>query len=228
MVNWTHNGKEMLSHGDFTSDTVEGEDMKKCKKCRIEKDTRCFYRAKTNIDGMSGKCVVCTKGDNKNRFRTKKGVISRIYNSQLSVSRRRGHQLPSYTSRELYEWCMSTVEFHQIFNDWKSCGFRSELKPSIDRLDDYDGYHFGNIQILTWEENNQKNRDDTKSGKNKKKLKSIFQFNLDGDLIKMHDSIAIAGRETGANITHIVQNAQGNSNSCGGYLWRYTNDALAI
>jgi len=22
MVNWTHNGKEMLSHGDFTSDTV--------------------------------------------------------------------------------------------------------------------------------------------------------------------------------------------------------------
>lgn len=204
----------------------------KCKKCKLNKSEDSFYKVKTNLSGRSGKCIDCTKKDTSSTFQTKKGLVARIYNTQLAVSKRRNHQFPAYTSRELYEWCMSTVEFHQLFNNWKSAGYLEKLKPSIDRLDDYDGYHFGNIQIVTWGYNNNKGYADTKSGKNSKKSKTIYKFDLDGNIIDSYLSIAIACRENNmskSQTSHITAMAKhGNGNHVGGFIWRYTDNALEI
>jgi len=202
--------------------------MVSCKKCNKDKDDSKFYKVKTNANGLSGTCISCTKKDNENRFHTKSGIVARIYNTQLATSRRRGHQLPAYTKNELYEWLMSQDKFHLIFNEWKSSGFKKDLKPSVDRLNDEDGYHFGNIQIETWDYNNKKGQRDIYSGKNKKRLKEIYQFDFDGNLIATYPSIAIAGRATGSNIGHIGQVAKGKNASCNGFIWRYTNGSMDI
>lgn len=92
--------------------------------------------------------------------RTKKGLVSTIYTHQVDHSKRRGHNLPTYTRQELYEWVINNGCFNELYYNWVDSGYVKLLLPSVDRIKDDLGYSFNNIQLTTWEENHIKGYSD--------------------------------------------------------------------
>jgi len=156
-----------------------------------------------------------------NYYKTKRGIITKIYNHQKDGSIKRGHVPPAYTKEELYDWCMSQHIFHNLYDLWVISSFDKKQKPSIDRIMDSDGYKFSNIQIMTWRENHKKGYEDRRSGKNKKTLKAVQQLTKDGVPISDHYSISQASRDTGVNLHNIQSVCSGKRKTAGGFRWRY-------
>jgi len=129
-------------------------------------------------------------------------------------------EAPKYTKDELSEW-MYKNNLENIYNEWVNSNFNKDLKPSIDRLNDYVGYEFGNIRLVTWGENNLKYKEDVKNGINTKQTKAVLQFSKDGTLIKEHYSIRSASREL--NIMHggIMRCCKNKQSIAYGFIWKY-------
>ena len=51
--------------------------------------------------------------------------------------------------------------------------------------------------------------------------KMVYQYDLQGQLIKTYFGVVMAAKETGCNKTAIAQRCNGNGLTCGGYLWSY-------
>jgi len=157
----------------------------------------------------------------KRYSRTKNGLVARIYNSQKTGSKSRGHSMPSYSKQELKDWLYSQHIFHDLYDLWVMSGFDKEQRPSVDRLDDYVGYEFGNIQVMTWRENRVKYYLDKVSGKNNKTALPVLQFDKYGNSVNRYHSISEASRITGTNKSNIAQCAKGKRTSAGGFVWKY-------
>lgn len=52
-------------------------------------------------------------------------------------------------------------------------------------------------------------------------MKSVNQYDLDGNFIKTYSSLSEAHRETGISISNISKNIRGQANRAGGYIWKY-------
>jgi len=136
-------------------------------------------------------------------LRTKQGVITGIYYSQVARSKLKGLALPKYTLEQLRAWMFTQPNFEELYNNWKKSGYEKDLVPSVDRIDDYKGYSFDNIQLTTWEENNRKGYSDRKNGINNKISKVVIQYDLNGNKLKKYHSVREAGRRTGINHRNI-------------------------
>ena len=131
--------------------------------------------------------------------------------------------MPEYTKAELTEWLFSQELFHKLFQEWKISNFKKELIPSVDRIDNSKGYSFGNIQLMTWNENNYKAHADRKSGQLITTHKTVLQFTKDGKFVAKYISIHQAGRETGISFKSISRVCNGERNFTGGYVWKFKN-----
>ena len=54
--------------------------------------------------------------------------------------------------------------------------------------------------------------------------KSVMQYDLKGNFIKEYESAEEARRMTGISSTNIRSTCRGEQKSCGGYLWKFSND----
>jgi len=132
-----------------------------------------------------------TLADNTSKYRkTKKGIVTRIYSTQIEKSKRRGHRPPEYTKKELTEWLYSQPRFHELYSEWVNSGYLTELKPSVDRREHKIHYCMTNIQLMTWRENNLK-------GIEESRRKEVRVFNRSGTLDKYYPSITAAGKALG-------------------------------
>ena len=68
----------------------------------------------------------------------------------------RGHKPPEYSFEQFYNWLINQQKFEKLYNDWIASGCENNLKPSVDRPNDYKGYSLNNIQLMTWRENKEK------------------------------------------------------------------------
>jgi len=197
--------------------------MKKCNKCKELKDLSLFGNDKRIVSGKKGNCNSCEVIIHKEFSRTKKGLLTVMYNSQKLRCRRRGHKPPEYSLEEFRSHAKSLDKFHVLFDKWVLSGFNTNLIPSFDRKDDDVGYNISNIQIMTWEENNKKAREDVKSNKLSHSSKAVLQFNLDGVFIKEYYSVVNASSKTGICKTTIAKCCRKHiyCHSAGGYLWKY-------
>ena len=201
--------------------------MKKiCANCHIEKDKSSFTPNSKNKDGLNSWCRDCYKTKSLSYSKTKNGVISKIYNHQKEKSKRRNHPLPSYTFEELKKWCFNQEIFNKLYDEWVISNYDTNLKPSIDRLDDYKPYSFDNIQITTWQQNNKKANEDRKNGNNNKGSKAVVQFDLNNNEINRFHSSKEAERITNIPHTHILNCCMNKPkyNTAGGFIWRYADD----
>jgi hypothetical protein len=124
--------------------------MKKCSKCKEFKKESKFSKQLKTYDGLESSCKEC----HTKLIRTEDGLIKQIYRVQVATSKKRGHEKPHYTKEDLYEWVMSQDNFKFLYEKWKNNQYATDLKPSVDRLDDYKPYSLDNIQLITWKENN--------------------------------------------------------------------------
>jgi len=196
---------------------------KNCRRCEKNKPLQHFSISRGNTDGYSNTCKSCVSQRNKEYWRTPKGRISYIYNSQKRASKDRGHLPPDYTMNDLYLWALGKG-LEQLVTSWKASGYKKNLAPSIDRLDDSKGYSFSNIQLVTWDQNNCKAYADRKSCKRiTRQNRKVQQLTLDGDLIATFDSVAYASRATGVARPNIAPAANPNHprQQAGGFRWQY-------
>jgi len=151
---------------------------------------------------------------------THKGVSSTIYTQQIRSSKKRGHKLPSYTLKELREWMMSRENYTKLWMEWVDSDYSKLKKPSVDRIDDYDYYHFDNIQLVTWEDNLRKAGKDRADGINNKQNRLVYQYTQDGVLVDTYYSMHYASLMTGVNLSCICEVCNGNKTQAGGFLWK--------
>lgn len=165
-----------------------------------------------------------TKKETDFKYRTNFiGFSTLIYHRQKNTSKRRGHNPPLYTKEELMVWLKKQDNFNLLWSNWVYSGYKTELVPSVDRLDDYKGYSLDNIQLITWEENNKKANDDEKNGINNKRAKPVLMFSIDNIFIKKYHSISQASRIEGINKWSIIRCCKGSKQytHAGGYKWKY-------
>jgi len=191
--------------------------MKICAKCKETKKLELFNKRKSNKDGRYSYCKVCSTKEDTDYKRTEKGLVLQIYTSQRASSRRRKHPKPEYSKQELIDWVFSRDNFLELYRNWYQSGYKKELKPSVDRLDDSKHYSIKNIQLITWEENNNKGN----LYKAKKFSKAIKGVHISTGKEKNFKSMRDAERETGISNSHISQCCQKKRKSAGGYRWYY-------
>lgn len=93
----------------------------------------------------------------------KKGVIRVIYKTQRRNSTVRKMPMPTYTKEELNKWLYKN-DFKKLYDRWVESGYDKNLKPSIDRLEDFKPYTFDNIKLGTWQENKNHQYEDIING----------------------------------------------------------------
>ena len=129
--------------------------------------------------------------------------------------------MPTYSKEEFLSWVLKQDNFENIFNTWVISGYKMDLVPSIDRLDDYKGYSIDNIQLMTWIENKQKGYDDVKNGINNKKSRSVFQYSLQNEFIREFKSIRMAARSVNGLHSTIIKNCALKCSYAYGFIWKY-------
>ena len=198
--------------------------MKVCKLCGIEQNLGNFPNDSRIKDGKAARCRKCCQIKKSIYFKTKKGLISRIYSEQLTSSKKRKDPPPSYSSLELYNWINENTLFNKIYFNWVENNYKIELKPSIDRLNDHESYNLNNIRLVTWENNRNQVYLDKINGLNNKQSVSVSQYDLNSELIKIYYSQRQAERETGIHQSSIQRVCVGKQKTAGGFIWKITKD----
>lgn len=154
-------------------------------------------------------------------YQSVKGLITRIYANQRESCRSRKHQYPSYSKNELSDFLLSNKTFLSLFVDWASSGYKKNLAPSLDRIDESKTYSFDNIRIVTFQENMMAHTEMTKKGigSSAGQCKSVLQFTMNGEFVKEYVSVNAARRETG--ILGIPHSLKGRHTHAGHFVWKF-------
>ena len=171
--------------------------------------------------------MALTKKERRDKYRkTKRGVVSTIYHSQLSHSKIRGHDPPEYNFNELYEFAISNNSFHELYTNWVKSDYEKMIKPSFDRDDDEKPYSFDNFNCwMSWQENYDKAMKDMRDGKlingHKAQIPVTGIHLITGEKTSFV-SMSQAAREVGTRHCHISESCSGIRKQAGNHIWNYT------
>ena len=233
------------------------EGLKKCGKCNELKSLSEFAFSSIKKQIKASMCKACTKDYNasyrklhrekllkekREYYHTLNGLISKIYSQQRKKSIHRNHTPPQYSKEELKEWMLKQSNFKELWNNWVDSNYDTQLKPSVDRLENDKGYSFDNIELVTWEENNKRGNRDMRLGKiihGTQPQIAVIQYSLSGEFINSFISISEAKRHLNRPYIKIKQacerkpiknktNVDGSQSwttytTAGGFKWEYKN-----
>ncbi len=149
-------------------------------------------------------------------------VPMRMYWDQCSSSRKRGHKPPTYSKQELVNWINNNESFQSLYDNWADSGFESDLRPSVDRLDNSFGYSFDNIELVTWATNQSRARTDIMSGKLLNNQEIVHQYSADGSYMATFHSQAEAERQVpNSNQQNISACCYGKIQHSAGFQWSF-------
>ena len=155
--------------------------------------------------------TLCRDCDNERAREYRKsfdGMRMSMYSQMIKNSNDRKMELPNFSREELFVW-LSNNGYDSKYEHYVNSGYKTNERPSIDRISDYLPYCFSNMQLMTWRENNQKAYKDRRDGNNTKQSKSILMYDLDGNFIKEAYSIQSLAREINCKASHICDVASG-------------------
>ena len=193
---------------------------KRCYYCGNTKPITEFTKNKSKPSGYCDECKECKRVLDLNYRRSEVGLLTKIYGTQKHKSMWRGHPLPSYSKVQLIEF-MYKNNCIKLYNTWVSSGYNINLVPSIYRINRNLPYTLENIQLVTWEFNNQKGREESKEAYSKR----VQQYSRDGELLGIYPSIREASRTTGLDPNTISENAKGlRKNFVSPFLWKFIDE----
>ena len=193
---------------------------KRCYYCGNIKPITEFNKNKSKLSGHCDECKECKKILDLNYRRSEVGLLTKIYGTQKRKSMQRGHPLPSYSKVQLIEF-MYKNNYIKLYTTWVSSGYNINLVPSIDRVNRNLPYTLENIQLVTWEFNNQKGREESKEAYSKR----VQQYSRDGELLGIYPSIREASRTTGLDPNTISENAKGlRKNFVSPFIWKFVDE----
>lgn len=201
---------------------------KACFKCKESLPLEGFYKHKKMADGHLNKCIKCTKIDARSNQekvgdtydRSLKGLIRVIYKTQKRHQRARGHGGMPYDKDQLKKWLIENGIL-AMYESWVKSGFRKDEKPSTDRIDDFFGYSFDNMRLVTWKENREHQHEDIREGKGTsgRRCKKLLKMNSDLDVLDTYVSYSSAVRDMGYHLEYQIKN----SKPCrSGFYWKYS------
>lgn len=110
-------------------------------------------------------------------------MMGRVNSSREQLAAYRG--LPILSREEFYAWIAEREDtFSALYQAWVESGFKALLAPSVDRIDPYEGYVPENMRLVTFRENQQGTRRQSRRGhspsgfKGVKKRKTRFEATL--------------------------------------------------
>ena len=204
-----------------------------CKKCAAIKSAQYAKNSTIQQKEKAKKRLkqyrIKNKGNIHNWFVT-------TYNGMRNRNKAKSFGELKFSCEQFEKWVLDNYseKFYLMFEKYVNSGFDKYEKPSIDRIDDYKGYTFDNMQLLNWRENNEKGR---KSNKNKISCaevakrycsKTVEQFDLNGNFISEYESTHEIERKLGyssSSIARACRKTKENKNTIShGYIWRYKNE----
>jgi hypothetical protein len=199
--------------------------IKTCPVCGENKNI-CEFHRRRNKKKNGYRYPLCKTCHNKNSAEDAKGfkgLTLRIFHAQCASSKKRGHNIPSYTINELRLWILNNPEFNKIYQEWIDSGYKKNNRPSIDRLDNNLGYSFDNIRLTNWNENVKAAAYDSKHGIGPCgiKCKGIIQKNIKGEEVAQYISTREAERICRIDHGDISRCANGKIDFAGGYIWEF-------
>jgi hypothetical protein len=194
---------------------------KRCKDCGIKLsiDNAYYGITKKRKVFLYSRCKKHNRIKFKINSQTAKGLISRIYSCQKFNAKKRGHESPTYSKKELYEWMIFQPKFYYLYNMWLASGCKKELRPSCDRNDSTKSYSFDNLTLMTWKENRANENKETMEGKIGSALPVRAIHKSTGE-VKSFISMSEASRRLSISIGSISSCCSGNRISAGGYIWK--------
>ena len=155
--------------------------------------------------------------ENTRRWRrTYKGLTANLYAKIRERSKRNDRQNNEFTLAEFRTY-LNTTDIHRLFKRWQECGYKTDRRPSVDRINPLKGYTFDNMQVITAKENR------IKGDKEKLVLwgKRVYQSTLDGEDFAIYPSIKEAWLKTGISRNNISSVCNGKRKQAGGYKWHF-------
>ena len=192
---------------------------KMCLKCKLVKSY--FHVSNKTKDGRTSWCSKCMCNEASRYNRTKKGLLTKMYHSQIARCVYKNRTLPNYTKQELGEWLFSRDNFEELYVNWENSGYKKHKVPSCDRIDDMKSYTLDNLNLVTWGENYKRSLEDRKNGINNKINKAVVQKDLDGNILSEFYSQSHAQRQTGVNQGLISACCRGAVPTASGYKWEF-------
>jgi len=186
-----------------------------CSTCESCKNIDMFVKDNRCDKGHSYLCKACANVKTRTYFKTKRGMVVKIYEAQKSSAKARGMDAPRYTKDELHDWLYSQSHFHELYDTWVRSRYAKALVPSVDRINDSVSYIFSNIQLMTWENNNIKGYMGNR--------KQVAKYTPCGVLLRYYTSIKEAARVTDTDRIGIANCCSGyrNQKLAGGFMWKY-------
>lgn len=196
---------------------------KKCSTCNVLKSISEFYKSGHAKYGVDCECKECSNVRRYKHSKTIFGLVSQIYADQRRNSKDRKHNPPKYTKDELLKWINNHKDFEKLYNEWIKSNYYIKLRPSVDRKNNYKGYSFDNIQLVTWQINQQNASNDIKNGIDTRGTKAVLQYDKQDNFIKEYYSMKQAGRETRIHNSGISKVCNKQRKTAGKFIWKFKN-----
>ncbi len=209
--------------------------MKKlyCSHCKIEHPTPAigsqneYWRWQKNKNLIDGGYFVCKKWYAEyqlNYKRTPEGWARITYHTQRKSSKYRNHPMPDYTLNEFTQWAFAQSNFDTLYSRWVENEYEQALRPSADRINDYEPYTLGNLRLITFKENSVNGTRSEKAHKaydrvNALQGMTVHQYTLAGEHIASYKSSHVAQKATGIDASSITKCCRGVSKTAGGFRW---------
>lgn len=172
---------------------------------------------------------LCPKNYNKWRRATRKGRrdywLTKTYGRiKRDMKTKFGLEL-DFSKQELGDWA-DARGLACLLKNYMMSGYQKDLNPSVDRIDDFRGYVFDNMQLVTWAENNARGR---ASEKNKNQCrhmairvwsKPVVQVDEKGFHIATFSSVHAIERMLGLD-SSLIARACRKGVLGKGYYWHY-------
>ena len=203
----------------------------RCKSC--VKETSAIFRQ--NLSGESKIKYMETRKRIRQRYKTDFNKwLKQIYRAMRKRNIDKFNSELPFTEPEFEKWLEDNYgeKAKTMFKTYVDSDCDKYLKPSIDRIDDYKGYSFDNMQLLTWAENNEKGRQGRKNKESCSRIArevyaiEVTQYDLSGQVVNVFQSVRDVERITGYSSTSIGRACRRTEKNIRcvshGFIWKYT------